>query len=128
MFPNPFQTAMRFFYFCLFIFAFSLLAACNAAKPLSVSQNPVSINDRPTANLPLPPSKPFGEMGWTLFDEKTNADGNEQKLKNLQGKAVILDFWATYCPPCIAEIPHFARAACPHAPPWARCGRHLSGV
>ncbi len=28
------------------------------------------------------------------------------KVKDLQGKVVILDFWATYCPPCIEEIPH----------------------
>jgi cytochrome c-type biogenesis protein len=45
-------------------------------------------------------------MSWTTFDGKTNADGNTQKLKDLTGKVVILDFWATYCPPCIEEIPH----------------------
>jgi thiol-disulfide isomerase/thioredoxin len=44
--------------------------------------------------------KPVAEMSWTGFE------GNVQKLKDLQGKAVILDFWATYCPPCIEEIPH----------------------
>lgn len=39
-------------------------------------------------------------MGWT------NDAGGTQKLGDLQGKAVILDFWATNCPPCVAEIPH----------------------
>ena len=33
-------------------------------------------------------------------------DGKEQKLKDLQGKVVVLDFWATFCPPCLEEIPH----------------------
>lgn len=27
-------------------------------------------------------------------------------MKDLEGKVVILDFWATNCPPCIEEIPH----------------------
>ena len=33
--------------------------------------------------------------------------GSERKLSDFEGKVVILDFWATWCPPCKAEIPHF---------------------
>ncbi len=54
----------------------------------------------------MPPTKPLGEMTWTNFDGKTNSDGDTVKLRDLQGKVVVLDFWATYCPPCIEEIPH----------------------
>jgi len=32
---------------------------------------------------------------------------NEIKLSNYRGKVIILDFWATWCPPCRAEIPFF---------------------
>ena len=98
---------MKLFYFCLLTFSFSLAIACRpAAAPVAISNKPVSVNEIPVTNQPLPPTKAIDEMTWAEFDGKTNLDGNARNLKNFQGKVVILDFWATYCPPCIEEIPH----------------------
>lgn len=84
-----------------FISAIAAATACRtAAPPVAVANRPTSVNGMLTTNAPLPPAKPLGEMSWTKFD------GFEQKLSDLKGKAVILDFWATNCPPCIEEIPH----------------------
>ena len=38
--------------------------------------------------------------------ELTTLDGKKVKLSDYQGKKVILNFWATWCPPCKAEMPH----------------------
>jgi cytochrome c biogenesis protein CcmG/thiol:disulfide interchange protein DsbE len=40
---------------------------------------------------------------FTLLD----LDGNKHTLSDYKGNVVIIDFWATFCPPCRIEIPHF---------------------
>lgn len=101
---------MKFLAFLIFTFAFLLSAGCRpTAKPVSVSNKPVSINDVPQTNVPLPPLANVESLGWQVFDSQTTDLRETQKMGDLKGKVVILDFWATYCPPCLEAIPDLVK-------------------
>jgi thiol-disulfide isomerase/thioredoxin len=44
------------------------------------------------------------------FSLKTLA-GDDFKLSGLKGSVVVLDFWATWCPPCRKSLPHLNKDA-----------------
>jgi len=47
----------------------------------------------------------MSEYDWTLID----VNGDPINLANFKNKVVIINIWATWCPPCIAEMPSFQK-------------------
>lgn len=47
-------------------------------------------------------SEKIKPIDFTLYDQY----GNEHTLSDYKGKTVFLNFWATWCPPCKAEMPY----------------------
>jgi len=58
------------------------------------------------AETPAPTPGPIPAPDFTV----TDGEGNPVKLSDFRGKPVILNFWASWCPPCKSEMPDFDEA------------------
>lgn len=58
----------------------------------------------PRPTLPTMAAPPATATPFALHD----VDGTVHHMEDWKGKVIVLNFWATYCPPCREEIPVFS--------------------
>jgi thiol-disulfide isomerase/thioredoxin len=82
-------------------------AACDSAAPpraISDSANPASAQRE---QKPVPARDPQAIESASNV-QITKLDGGTFKLSDFRGKVLVVDFWATYCPPCVRQVPKLA--------------------
>ena len=113
---NQTRRARRFTKIALAALLTLSFAACEldgASKKTSGAASDTPAGARPPrTNLPMPPIESAHKTAADAALPRgawTQPDGRRASLEDLRGQVVILDFWATYCPPCREEIPHLVR-------------------
>ena len=84
-------------------------------------------------------------VGWALWHQRTDSDGadaaaglwalrfdrpegGELEMAPLRGRPLVLNFWATWCPPCVKEMPELDRFHRDHAARgWQVVGLAIDG-
>ncbi|WP_437225623.1 TlpA family protein disulfide reductase [Planctomicrobium sp. SH661] len=98
----------------LLILTLVTLVGCKPAPPAAPAPEPAS-----PPSAPAPEGQSEGDETGAAKPAMTPVEGIQLDVLNWEetlalvkqhpGKVVVMDLWATYCPPCIAEFPNLVR-------------------
>ncbi len=94
--------------FVILTLAFSALTGCNGGGNTSV--NNAETTTTGNSNASTSPAKPKGDYppapSAIMQADIKLLDDTTFKLQDKKGKVLLVNLWATWCQPCLAEMPH----------------------
>jgi len=92
------------------LIVFSVYTIYNSESSNSKTDSSISItNDKNNSSNQTIEVTPNNIKTKAIDFNLKDLNGNELSLSDLKGKKVFLNFWATWCPPCKAEMPEIER-------------------
>ena len=82
-------------------------SACDSAPPPRATGGSANSASAPLAQKPVP-ARDQQAIESASSVQITKLDGGAFKLSDYRGKVLVVDFWATYCPPCVRQVPQLA--------------------
>jgi len=93
------RSCITVFYLLAFAISITFIVSCVEQKSQKSVKGESATTQGPAVSQDLPKAP--------MFQGKNLVDGEDISLADLKGYVLIIDFWATWCPPCRIEIPWF---------------------
>lgn len=105
---NSFKSAITIFSVAIISIVSAFASACSTAAPPRPIEGSTTTATAAREPRPVPPrdQKAIESASDVAINK---LDGGNFKLSDYRGKVLVVDFWATYCPPCVKQVPQLAR-------------------
>ncbi|MBR2590075.1 MAG: TlpA family protein disulfide reductase [Clostridia bacterium] len=102
---NRFKAAISLILVCAMLF---VVGACAKKQTeTTVSANKVEKSAALEEQTPIPQGAAEGERAPDFIAHLTN--GDTFRLSEHEDEVILLNFWATWCPPCVGELPELEK-------------------